>query len=297
MAAGRSVLFGLNVDPLVQPAAQLLGSARRAESSGFDLIAIQDHPYQARHYDSMSLIAYLAAHTGSISFTPNVANLGLRPPAMLAKAAATLSTLLGGRIRLGVGAGASGGPIPAMGGTERRGRAMIEYAEQSIALMRAALRGEVVQAHSDQLDVRGYRAGPAVPEPVEVWLGAFRPRMLGVVGRVAEGWLSPISSTLKPALVPGLTAVIDAAAESAGRDPRTVRRIYNVAGLVGRGDEAELVGSVDRWVEWLVDWTERLGFHGYVFWPYEDQAEQALLFGNEVIPRVREALGATLELR
>ncbi|MFI5615631.1 LLM class flavin-dependent oxidoreductase [Amycolatopsis sp. NPDC051903] len=50
-------------------------------------------------------MAYLAANTRSVAYTPNVANLGLRSPTMLAKSAATLSRLLGGRLVLGVGAG------------------------------------------------------------------------------------------------------------------------------------------------------------------------------------------------
>lgn len=285
-----TVTFGLNVDPVVAPAPELVALARLAEDNNFDLVAIQDHPYNARFYDTWTLIGYLAAHTHSIAFTPNVANLGLRPPTMLAKSAATLSSLHGGRIRLGVGAGASGGPIPSMGGTGRTGGAMIDYVEQSVQLMRTALRGEIVRLHTDQFDVRGYRGGPAVTEPVDIWVGALRPKMLGVVGRAADGWLSPGSSHLQPAMVPGLRAVIDDAALAAGRDPAGIRRIYNVQGVIGRRGDADIAGGVDQWVEWLVDWVDRLGFTGFVFWPMADPAEQGVVFGNEVIPRVHEIL-------
>ncbi|HKN98823.1 MAG TPA: LLM class flavin-dependent oxidoreductase, partial [Pseudonocardiaceae bacterium] len=71
----RPVTFGLNVDPTVAPANDLVAVARLAEDSHFDLIGIQDHPYNARFYDTWTLIAYLAANTRSIAFTPNVANL------------------------------------------------------------------------------------------------------------------------------------------------------------------------------------------------------------------------------
>ncbi|MEV6905045.1 LLM class flavin-dependent oxidoreductase [Amycolatopsis sp. NPDC051372] len=287
---GRTVTFGVNVDPVVVPAGELVALARAAEDSGFDLIGIQDHPYQAQFYDTWTLIAYLAANTRSITYTPNVANLGLRPPTMLAKSAATLSRLLGGRVVLGVGAGASGGPIPAMGGVDRSGRAMIEYAEQSIELMRTALRGDIVKLHTGQLDVRGYRGGPA--EPVPLWVGGRMPKMLGVIGRAADGWLAPGSSYLKPAMVPRLSAAIDDAAAAVGREPASIRRIYNVQGVVGAPGAADLAGPVDAWVEWIVDWVDRLGFDGFVFWPMTDPVGQTAVFGNEVIPRVREALAA-----
>ncbi|QRP50323.1 LLM class flavin-dependent oxidoreductase [Amycolatopsis sp. FDAARGOS 1241] len=288
--AGRTVTFGVNVDPVAVPADELVALARVAEDSGFDLIGIQDHPYQARFYDTWTLIAYLAANTRSIAYTPNVANLGLRTPAMLAKSAATLSRLLGGRLVCGVGAGASGGPIPAMGGIDRSGPAMIAYAEQSIELMRTALRGDIVKLHTDQFDVRGYRGGPAASVPL--WVGGRMRKMLGVIGRAADGWLSPGSSSLKPGMVPRLNSLIDDAAVAAGRDPASIRRIYNVQGVVGRPGAADLAGPVEAWVEWLVDWAGRLGFDGFVFWPMTDPAHQTAVFGNEVIPRVREALAA-----
>ncbi|HVV22597.1 MAG TPA: LLM class flavin-dependent oxidoreductase [Pseudonocardiaceae bacterium] len=280
-------MFGMNIDPIVGPTTDLVALARLAEDSGFDLIGIQDHPYNARFHDTWTLIAYLAAHTRSIAFTPNVANLGLRPPAMLAKSAASLSHLLGGRVHLGVGAGASGGPIPSMGGVDRTGTAMVEYAEQSIGLMHTALRGEIVRLRSDQFDVRGYRGGPVAD--VDVWVGARGPKMLGVVGRAADGWLSPGSSYLKPDMVPGLRAVIDDAALAAGRDPAEIRRIYNVQGVVGHPGAADMAGPVEQWVEWIVDWVA-LGFDGFVFWPLVDPSAQGAVFGNEVVPRVVEAL-------
>ncbi|HEX6445644.1 MAG TPA: LLM class flavin-dependent oxidoreductase [Streptosporangiales bacterium] len=286
------VTFGLNIHPTIAPPDDLVALARVAEDSNFDLIGVEDHPYRPDFYDTWTMITFLAANTRSVAFTPNVANLGLRPPTMLAKSAATLSALRPGRIRLGVGAGASGGPIPAMGGTERGGSDMVRYAEQSLHIVRTALRGGPVALRDGQFDIRGYEAGPPVTEPVEIWLGARARRMLGVVGRASDGWLSPISSWLRPSMVPGLTAVIDDAAEAAGRDPAAVRRIYNVAGVVRRPGRGDRAGSVEQWVERLVDWNQRLGFSGFVFWPQGDPAEQAALFGNEVVPRFHEALSA-----
>ena len=84
-----------------------ISAARRAaDEGGIDLVGIQDHPYQWRYVDTWTLIAWLAARTERIRFFPDVANLPLRPPAVLAKAAASLDVLSGGRVELGLGAGA-----------------------------------------------------------------------------------------------------------------------------------------------------------------------------------------------
>ena len=71
------------------------------------MIGIQDHPYQRRFYDTWTLISYLAARTEKVRFFPDVANLPLRSPVMLAKAAASLDVLTRGRVEIGLGAGAS----------------------------------------------------------------------------------------------------------------------------------------------------------------------------------------------
>jgi Luciferase-like monooxygenase len=80
------------------------------------VIGIQDHPYQRRYLETWSLIADLIARTDRVRFFPDVANLPLRFPAMIAKRAATLDVLSGGRFELGLGAGAFWEAIGAMGG-------------------------------------------------------------------------------------------------------------------------------------------------------------------------------------
>ena len=87
-------------------AAAIVDDVLLAERLGFDLVGIQDHPYNADHLDTMTLLAVLAARTSRIGLFPDVASLPLRPPAVLAKSAATLDLLSGGRVDLGLGAGA-----------------------------------------------------------------------------------------------------------------------------------------------------------------------------------------------
>jgi alkanesulfonate monooxygenase SsuD/methylene tetrahydromethanopterin reductase-like flavin-dependent oxidoreductase (luciferase family) len=93
-----TVLFGANVDPLWEEPHYPLRLADQVDASGLDYIAIQDHPYQSKFYDAWTLLTFLAARTQNVTFVPTVANLPLRPPAVLAKAAASLALLSGGRV-------------------------------------------------------------------------------------------------------------------------------------------------------------------------------------------------------
>src|SRR5258708_7445675 len=97
--------LGIFVIPSADPAAGTVDQIVAADRSGLDLVGIQDHPYQRRYHDTWTLLAYAAAITERVSLVPDVLNLPLRFPAMIAKAAASLDVLSGGRVELGMGAG------------------------------------------------------------------------------------------------------------------------------------------------------------------------------------------------
>lgn len=78
--------------------------------------------YQPRFLDTWTLLSFIGAATERIRLFPDVAALPLRPPAMLAKAAASLDLLTQGHVELGLGAGAFWEPIAAMGGPHRSKR-------------------------------------------------------------------------------------------------------------------------------------------------------------------------------
>src|SRR5918999_1630006 len=111
--------FGLFLPPTASDYREVVNHVRIAEREGLDLIGIQDHPYQRRFLDAFALIASLLAQTDRLRFFPAVANLPLRHPAMLAKLAASLDVMSGGRFELGLGAGAVWDAIGAMGGPGR----------------------------------------------------------------------------------------------------------------------------------------------------------------------------------
>ena len=168
---GHPITFGLSLIPSVELLDETKQLARAANAAGLEYLAIQDHAYNTEFLDVWTLISYLAAETDRISFFPDVADLQLRPPAMLAKAAASLSVLTGGRIVLGVGGGASAGGIAAMGGNWRTKPEMIAFTDEALQIMRSALAGGPVEFRGDQLMV-GYEAGPLPPAPVPLWLGS-----------------------------------------------------------------------------------------------------------------------------
>src|SRR6266850_3213026 len=119
MDYGREIKFGVFVLPDATNPLRALEVATRADDLGFELIGVQDHPYQRRFHDTWTLLTAIAMRTKRASVFPDVANLPLRPPAVLAKAAASLDILSGGRLELGLGAGGFWEAIKAMGGPLR----------------------------------------------------------------------------------------------------------------------------------------------------------------------------------
>ena len=111
--------FGLSVVPNADAYPAIVTQVLAAERAGFDLVGIQDHPYQRRFLDTFALIGDLLARTERLRFFPDVASLPMRPPTMLAKAAASLDLMSGGRFELGLGAGAFWDPVAGMGGPRR----------------------------------------------------------------------------------------------------------------------------------------------------------------------------------
>jgi alkanesulfonate monooxygenase SsuD/methylene tetrahydromethanopterin reductase-like flavin-dependent oxidoreductase (luciferase family) len=278
--------FGLSLIPSVDSLGENRKLAQAADAGGLDYIAIQDHAYNSEFLDVWTLITYLAAETERIVFFPDVADLQLRPPAMLAKSAASLSVLSRGRIVLGVGGGAFVDGIAGMSGVHRSKPEMVEYTDESLQVMRQALKGGAVSHRGGQLTV-DYEAGP--PAPVPIWLGSIGPRMLALTGRASDGWVTPLNIYLPPEEVTSRQAVIDEAARSAGRKPSDVRRVYNVVGEIGPPHRGQgLIAEAETWIDTVSDWSIDLGLDTFIFWPRRASLAQVELFAKEVVPGVRE---------
>src|SRR5215207_7020298 len=95
---------GIFVVPDAQDPARTVEQALAADRVGLDFVAVQDHPYQRRFFDTWTYLSYVAGRTRGVRLLPDVTSLPLRPPALLAKSAASLDVLSGGRVELGLGA-------------------------------------------------------------------------------------------------------------------------------------------------------------------------------------------------
>jgi alkanesulfonate monooxygenase SsuD/methylene tetrahydromethanopterin reductase-like flavin-dependent oxidoreductase (luciferase family) len=227
---GMAIELGVFVVPLAADAALTVEQVVLADELGLDVVGVQDHPYQRRFLDTWTLLAYVAARTTRLRLVTDVSNLPLRPPAMLAKAAASLDILSGGRLELGLGAGAFWDAIVAMGGPRLTPKESVDALEEAVAVLRAYWRGDdPVRVEGEHYTVKGARPGPVLAHPIGIWLGAYGPRMLRVTGRLADGWLPSLGfGKFTEDELAARHAVVDAAAQAAGREPSDVRRALNL---------------------------------------------------------------------
>ena len=226
---GHPLEFGYFLTPDAGDPLGVLETARLLDGLGYDLIGVQDHPYHEK--------SHVVAAGGDPRADDGSARLRRRrqpaalPAAVLAKASATLDLLSGGRFELGVGTGGFLDAAHAMGAQALTPGESLAALEEGIAVIRAMWNGE---RRGIRFDGRYYQLAGVRPDPprhpIQVWIGANKPRALAVTGRVADGWVSPLMSYKPPREAAQANLAIDRAAREAGRDPREIRRIYNVQG-------------------------------------------------------------------
>jgi alkanesulfonate monooxygenase SsuD/methylene tetrahydromethanopterin reductase-like flavin-dependent oxidoreductase (luciferase family) len=268
MDYGNPVRFGVFVTPFATEAPLRL--AALADELGFDVAGVQDHPYQRRFFDTWTLLTAIAMRTERITVFPAVANLPLRPPGMLAKAAASLDILSQGRLELGLGTGGFWEAIKAYGGPARTPGESVSAVEEAIQVVRLLWSGQHgIRFEGQFYQLAGARSGPVPVHPIGIWLGAYRPRMLSLVGRLADGWV-PSLGYVQPEDLRAGNERIDEAARAAGRDPRSIRRVLN-AGSV----------DADTLVALVVD-------YGMDTFLVTEDPDEMRTFMAETAPRVRD---------
>jgi alkanesulfonate monooxygenase SsuD/methylene tetrahydromethanopterin reductase-like flavin-dependent oxidoreductase (luciferase family) len=296
----NSLSFGVSLTP-THDLPRIDRIVEEADRCGLDFVGLQDHPYVAGHLDALTLAARLLSRTEQLSVFPDVANLPLRPPAVLAKTAASLNFMSGGRFRLGIGAGGYWDAIAAMGAPRRNSAQALAALEEAISLMRSLWQqGEPVRHDGEYYRVQGIEGSDTGDRGVEIWIGAQGPRSFELTGRVADGWAAPIPSYLPYERWSDANRAIDRAAQDHGRDPRAVTRIAQVVGTIDEESrssrltldtgQAPLRGSAQEWIDAL----SRLGtsqpFTSFIFWPENEELEQVQRFINDVAPVVRRNL-------
>jgi alkanesulfonate monooxygenase SsuD/methylene tetrahydromethanopterin reductase-like flavin-dependent oxidoreductase (luciferase family) len=205
----------------------------------------------------------------------------LRSPAMIAKSAASLDLLSGGRVELGIGAGAFWDAVESMGGPRRTAKESVDALQEALAIIRGFWSGErSVSFEGEHYRVEGVHPGPPPAHPVGIWLGAYGPRMLRLTGRLADGWLPSLGGHyLTPEDVPGRQATIDAAARAAGRDPADIERAVNVLGLEG---------TSESWARQLARIATELRFSTLLVGVHDDDPIGFVRrLGEEIAPAVR----------
>ncbi len=231
--------------------------AQGVEELGFAHLLAYDHvvgadpavhagwngPYEVRttFHEPFVLFGYLAAFT-SLELVTGIIILPQRQTALVAKQAAEVDLLTGGRFRLGVGLGWNAVEYEALGKDfSNRGRRMTEQ----IALLRRLWTEQTVTHEGEYERVTGAGLAPLpVQRPVPVWIGGQSEPAYRRIGRLADGWFPQVAPGPK---LDQARAVVDQAARDAGRDPTTL----GMEGRVSWGDGGadKLADHAGRWRE------------------------------------------------
>jgi hypothetical protein len=290
MDYGHELVFGTFLTPAVDHPDRVIALAQLTEQVGLDLVTFQDHPYQPRLMDAWTLLSVVAAQTQRVKVATNVANLPLRHPVVLARSVATLDRISGGRVELGLGAGGFLDAVAANAGPRLTTGQSITALEEAIAILREVWtpEGGGIRLPGKHYTVAGAKRGPQPAHDVEIWLGAYKPRMLALTGRLADGWL-PSSGYAGPDQLSSMNKIIDEAAVEAGRDPASVRRLYNVSGRFDSRGGGFLHGPEELWIDQLAELTLGEGTSTYILG--SDNPDDIRRFA-EVAAGVREAVEA-----
>jgi alkanesulfonate monooxygenase SsuD/methylene tetrahydromethanopterin reductase-like flavin-dependent oxidoreductase (luciferase family) len=296
----HQVLFGLGLEAGVHQVSEMLGHARLADDAGLDLVSVGDHPYFADRLDAYAALGFVLGATSNITGAVIMTNLLSRPAPILARTVTALSTISGGRVVLGMGAGGMEEEIVALGVPSRSPAARIRALEEAVMVVRALSGGgDPVTIDGEFYNVT--ELTPAAAPTPPIWIGSLGPKALAVTGRQADGWIPGHLADWRSTQVVESRPIVDEAAASVGRDPADVDTIYNVSGRLERDSLAETRDEEGRWIGGgVAQWTEELTFavleHGaaafiYLVPPGDSISDTTLnLWANEVVPAVRAAI-------
>jgi alkanesulfonate monooxygenase SsuD/methylene tetrahydromethanopterin reductase-like flavin-dependent oxidoreductase (luciferase family) len=299
----RNVLFGVGLGAWngadAVTAAESVKLVTQADRDGLDLFTVADHPYFGAKLDAYALVSFLLGQTERIAGMVTVTNLPSRPAPVLARTITSLSTLSGGRILLGIGAGAIWDMIEKLGVPRLDGGSAVRAMAEAITLIRALSGGgEPVTFDGEFYHVSGLDPADA-PAP-RVFTGSVGPKSLAVTGRLADGWIPPMASDWLSQLYRDSRPRIDGAAAAAGRDPAEVATVYNFGGRITPEPLAATRGEDGRWIggsarQWVDELTAAVLEHhasGFIYRSTDDTpaAEALARWATEIVPAVRDAI-------
>ncbi|MBA3415350.1 MAG: LLM class flavin-dependent oxidoreductase [Chloroflexia bacterium] len=239
--------------------ADLLAMATTAEGCGFDSLWVSDHlifRFEGKEpqgvWECWSLLSALAASTSRVAIGPLVSATSFRNPALLAKIAATVDEIAGGRLILGLGAGWHAPEYAAFGYPfDHR----VSRFEEALTIVRGLLRDGHVDFDGTYYQARDCELRPRGPRPSgpPLMIGSTSPRMLSLCARHADLWNGWGKND--PAAIPPVREIVDAACREVGRQPaslaRTVSVLIDLPGAAGRPREQPpfLTGSTAELAE------------------------------------------------
>ena len=300
MDYGQPLQFGVSLTPLNDDPRGPVALAQLAESVGLDIVTVQDHPYQPRFHETWTLLSWIAGSTSRISLAPNVLNVPMRLPAVVARSAASLDLLSGGRVELAVGAGGFWDAMTAMGVDHLTPGESVAALEEAIDIFRGVWdtsSARPLYAQGAHHRVAGMDRGPAPAHRIPIHVGGGKPRMLELIGNLADGWIVPGGTDGIARLTDGNWA-IDEAARAVGRSPREIRRTLNIGGSFTDSPTPDATAFSGPWESWA-DTMTTLVLDGGVatFLLASDDAEAIRTFATNVVPAVTEAVAVERQRR
>jgi probable F420-dependent oxidoreductase len=216
--------FSLHNNQGIEDAQALVDLAVRAEALGLDSVWVHDHVFNVGHvrerigsrpyYEPLTLLSYVAARTSRVRLGTSVLVLPYHHPVRLAKAAATLDVLSGGRLILGVGVGAIEQEMQAMGTSFKERGA---FSDEAIEIMRALWTDDEPRFEGRYARFAGM---PFSPKPVQspsipIVVGGTSRAAIRRAARLGDGW-QPLG--LSPGALREGMATLREEAQAHGRD-------------------------------------------------------------------------------
>jgi len=239
--------------------------ARAVEEIGYDHLVAYDHvlgvvprsegwigyTHRDMFHEPFVLFGHLSAITRRIELVCGILVLPQRQTALVAKQAAEVDVLSGGRLRLGIGVGWNDAEFEAMGEEFRTRGARIE---EQVAVLRALWTQEVVTYEGRWHRIRQAGVNPLpLQRPIPIWMGGESEAVLRRIARLADGWMAggalrtPTSRLPEsPGGYPGMVERLRRYASEAGRDPRAIGLERRINYASGPGEWGRAAGEWSR---------------------------------------------------
>lgn len=296
----NGILFGIGAHTAIGGGEAWLRMLEQADRAELDLFSLSDHPYVGSSLDAYAAIGIALGRTQRLAGFANVTNLPTRPPAVLARTVATLSSMTNGRVVLGMGVGGRWDQIAGMGAPRLGPAAAVAAFEEAITLIKAMFNTSTPVT----FEGRYYQVHEVDPSPVPappVWTGSVGPKSLAATGRVADGWIPGHAADWLSTRFRESRPLIDEAAVSVGRDPSEIRTVYNLPGRITsrplpttRDNDGRWVGgSAEQWIEELTGAVQQHDATGFMLFSPgggSPDADAVARWSQEIVPGVRERI-------